>query len=598
MAEPPVYGPTGGAWADERGTRFRAWAPDAEQVTVVLDDAEHPLDAEERGHWATHVPGVGPGDRYRYRLDGGEPLPDPASMSQPEGVHGPSAVVEPTFAWTDDGFVAPTFEDSVFYELHVGTFTPDGTFDAVVPHLDRLAELGVTTVELLPVSQFPGGRNWGYDGVFPFAVQDTYGGLDGLRRLVDAAHGRGLAVCLDVVHNHLGPEGNVLGRYGPYFTDRYRTPWGDALDFDGEGSDQVRELFIESACSFVEHAHVDAFRLDAVHAIVDSSAYPYVEQLTDALHERAQRAGQAVLVVAESASNDPRIVRSKAEGGWGLDGQWNDDFHHALKVALTGERDGYYEDYQPSDVARAFADGFVLQGRWSPSRGRTHGHPHLPARADRMVVFSANHDQVGNRLAGDRLTAQVDAERAKVATAVTLLSPSVPMLFMGDEHADPAPFPYFVSHTDPALVEAVRRGRAEEFAAFSRGRTPPDPQAEQTFRSAVLDHSLADAGGVGHVRWLLHQELLRLRRDLQPFARGGGLEALQGPDAALRVVWHDRPGLADAALLVRFGDDDLVLEVPRSGSWDVVLDTAEERWGGPGADAPGPKALLLVRSSR
>jgi len=615
VAEGPS--PLLGAWAHEGGTRFRVWAPDAKEVVVVLEDGtEHLLAVDgERGHWAGTLEGIGIGTAYRYRLDGGDPLPDPASMSQPDGVHGPSAIVEPSFAWTDEGFVAPAFEDSVFYELHIGTFTEEGTFDAVIPHLDRLADLGVTTVELLPVSQFPGGRNWGYDGVFPFAVQDTYGGLGGLRRLVDAAHARGLAVCLDVVHNHLGPEGNVLGRYGPYFTDRYRTPWGEALNFDGAGSDAVRELFVESARFFVAQAHVDAFRLDAVHAIVDSTAHPYVEQLTYELHRLGREVGRPVVVVAESASNDPRLTRPVEEGGWGLDGQWNDDFHHALHVVLTGERAGYYAHYEGArDLERAFTHGFVLEGRWSPSRGMHHGHPRLGVDPGRMVVFSANHDQVGNRLAGDRLTTQVDPERAKVAAAVVLLSPSVPMLFMGDEHADPAPFPYFVSHGDPALIEAVRTGRAEEFVAFSKGRTPPDAQSEDTFRSAVLDHSLADHRGVGRTRWLLHQELLRLRRVLRPQAAFDERTS-DGDDAAeaLSMRWSGRDGLPDIALLLAFGDGEQVLAPPTQDDedptgWRLVLDTADPTWGGPAATAcvsdadglpgwlvHGPAVVLLSR---
>ncbi len=604
----PARPPAVGAWATDRGVRFRVWAPDARAVALVLGDdadgahAEVPLglDPDAPGHWVGEVEGIGPGARYRYRLDDGEPRPDPASRSQPDGVHGPSAVVDPAFTWTDGAFVPPALADSVFYELHVGTFTPDGTFDAVVPHLARLADLGVTTVELLPVAQFPGDRNWGYDGVFPYAVQDTYGGLDGLRHLVDAAHGTGLAVCLDVVHNHVGPEGNVLGRYGPYFTDRYRTPWGDALNFDGPGADGVRTFFAESAAFFAVHAHVDAFRLDAVHAIVDASAHPYVEHLNELLHDRARAAGRTVLVIAESADDDPRLTRPAAAGGWGLDGQWNDDFHHALHVTLTGEDLGYYGDYRPEDLATAFTRGFTHHGRLAPSRGHRVGHPHLEVDPGRLVVFSANHDQVGNRLGGDRLTTQVDAARARVAAAVVLLSPSLPLLFMGDEHGEEAPFPYFTSHTDPDLVEAVRRGRAEEFAAFAGGAEPPDPQAEASFRSAVLDHDRADDDGPGRARWELHRALLAARRGHRPqdgevAARAGGGE--------LVVHWRGRPDRPDLALLVAFEDGERTLDAG-PGGWAPVVDTGEERWGGRGPArpddrragrwvVPGPGAVLL-----
>lgn len=590
----PAPAPSLGAWATDGGVRFRLWAPEAERVSLVLDDLDDPrelplgLDPDQPGHWMLHVEKAGPGTRYRFRVDGGPLLADPASMSQPDGVHGPSAVVTPDFAWSDHDFVAPSLADSVFYELHVGTFTPQGTFDAATAHFEHLVDLGVTTVELLPVAQFPGGRNWGYDGVFPFAAQDSYGGLDGLRRLVDAAHGHGLAVCLDVVHNHLGPEGNVLGQFGPYFTDRYRTPWGDALNFDGPGSDGVRRYFQESAAFFAVHAHVDAFRLDAVHAIVDSSAHPYVEELTEVLHHAPTSEGRRVLVIAESASDDPRLTRPAREGGWGLDGQWNDDFHHALHVSLTGERLGYYADYRPEDLAVAFG-GFTHHGRLAASRGTRLGHPHLQVEPARMVVFSANHDQVGNRPTGDRLTAQVDAGLARVAAAVVVLSPSVPLLFMGDEYGEPAPFPYFVSHTDPDLVEAVRQGRREEFAGFADGGTPPDPQAEATFLSAKLDHRLA-ASGAGAVRWELHRTLLRARRELCPQAGTGTVDAVAAPGSLL-VTWRDRPELPDLALLVTFRPDGASLLPPappgRVERWLAVLDTADARWGGPGS-SPGP----------
>lgn len=611
----PAPAPFLGAGATDRGVRFRLWAPAAERVSLVLGDPDDPddpdglplgLDPDQPGHWLLHLEGAGPGTRYRFRLDDGPPLPDPASMAQPDGVHGASAVVEPDFEWSDSGFVGPPLADSVFYELHVGTFTADGTFDAATAHFERLVDLGVTTVELLPVAQFPGGRNWGYDGVFPFATQDTYGGLDGLRRLVDTAHGHGLAVCLDVVHNHLGPEGNVLGRFGPYFTDRYRTPWGDALNFDGPGSDGVRRYFQESATFFAVHAHIDAFRLDAVHAIVDSSAHPYVEELTEVLHRTPTSEGGPVLVIAESASDDPRLTRPAGDGGWGLDGQWNDDFHHALHVSLTAERRGYYGDYRPDDLTAAFG-GFTHHGRLAPSRGTRLGHPHLEVDPGRMVVFSANHDQVGNRPTGDRLTAQVDADLARVAAAVVILSPSIPLLFMGDEHAEVAPFPYFVSHTDPDLVDAVRRGRREEFAGFADGGTPPDPQAEATFLSAKLDHRMASSGA-GAARWELHRALLRARRELRPQAGTGAVDAV-APPGSLLVTWRGRPDLPDLALLVAFRPDGARLTPPGAGvdsaRWLCVLDTADARWGGPGATPapppgdpwclPAPSAVLLRR---
>ncbi len=475
-----------GARSHPGATSFRVWAPSAAHVEVAFASGRTvDLEREPTGHWSGDAAGIAPGTTYRYRLDGSA-FADPASRAQPRGVHGPSQVVAPDFPWTDDGFRAPPLSDWVLYELHVGTFTPSGTFDGAVARLDRLRGVGVNALELMPVAEFPGTRNWGYDGVFPSAAHHAYGGLAGLRRLVDAAHAHDMVVVLDVVYNHLGPEGNVLGSFGPYFTDRYVTPWGAALNFDGAGSDHVRALFIDSACSWVTLAHVDGLRLDAVHTIVDSTPYPFVEELTDAVHDVARDAGRSVVVIAESDADDPRLTAPRGAGGLGVDGQWSDDFHHALHVALTGERRGYYADFAGGqDLADAFVHGFVHRGTYSPSRGRRHGRADRAVALERLVVFAQNHDQVGNRPCGERLIELVGFEAAKLAVACTLLAPSIPLLFMGEERGARTPFPYFVSHGDPDLVEAVRRGRAAEFPDFDGAA--PDPQAEATFAAAVLE---------------------------------------------------------------------------------------------------------------
>ncbi|MCZ7525999.1 MAG: malto-oligosyltrehalose trehalohydrolase [Acidimicrobiia bacterium] len=530
---------------------------------------------------------MAPGNRYRYRLDGDRELPDPASCSQPEGVHGPSAVVDPEFPWSDAGWSPPPLPRWVLYELHVGTFSPEGTFDGVVPHLDRLADLGVTAVELMPVAEFPGPRNWGYDGVDLFAAHHGYGGLDGLRRLVDACHSRGLAVVLDVVYNHLGPEGNHLPDYGPYLTDRYRTEWGPALDFDGPGSDAVRDFFVENARFWAVHAHVDGFRLDAVHAIVDPTAYPFVEELTAAVHALGAELGRPLPVIAESSDSDPLLTAPADRGGRGLDAQWNDDFHHALRTALTGERAGYYADYRGIvDLAEAFARGFVHRGRRSPFRGRRHGRPDpaVPAEPGRLVVFAQNHDQVGNRPRGDRLDAEVPFEARKLAAACVLLAPSIPLIFMGEEYGETAPFPYFTSHTDPSLVEAVRRGRREELAAFSWPEEPPDPQAEATFRSAVLDPALARRG---HHRRLhdLYRRLLELRRRIPaPDVGVEGHPRVEVRGETLAVARGHGPG--EVLLLGAFTDHPGPWSLA-PGPWEILLDTGDTAWDGPGA-GPGP----------
>jgi maltooligosyltrehalose trehalohydrolase len=418
--------------------RFRVWAPYAGSVDLRLVQPEElvvSMEQDARGFFDVTVPDVRAGARYLFRLDGDLERPDPASRSQPEGVHGPSEVVDPTaFDWTDGAWFGHALADYVIYELHVGTFTDEGTFDAIIPHLDGLRDLGVTMIELMPVAQFPGARNWGYDGVALFAVQDSYGGPDGLRRLVDACHARGLGVILDVVYNHLGPEGNYLRDFGPYFTDHYSTPWGDAVNFDRAGSDQVRAFFVENALHWLDEYHVDAFRLDAVHAIFDQSATHFLEEYTTAVHEYAERAGRRVAVIAESDLNDARLIRSREAGGYGMDAQWTDDFHHALHALLTGERDGYYRDYgSAAHLARAMSRGFVLTGQYSEYRDRRHGASHGLADGRRFVVCSQNHDQVGNRALGDRLSTNLDLAQLKLAAGAILLTPFTPMLFMGEE---------------------------------------------------------------------------------------------------------------------------------------------------------------------
>lgn len=423
--------------------RFTVWAPAAEKVEVRLLTPRPRVATLDRGGQGYHhgvLEGVERGSLYVYRLDGGPERADPASRSQPQGVHGPSEVVDPQFPWEDVSWVGPRLQDYILYELHVGTFTREGTFDAIIPHLTDLRELGVTAIELMPVAQFPGTRNWGYDGVFPFAVQDSYGGPAGLKRLVNACHREGLAVVLDVVYNHLGPEGNTLGDFGPYFSERYRSPWGPALNFDGPGSDEVRRFFIENALAWITDYHVDALRLDALHAILDLSAYPFLAELAAAVRERAARLHRRVYLIAESDLNDPKLVRPPEVGGYGLDAQWNDDFHHALHALLTGERTGYYEDFGTvAHLARAFTEGYVYTGQYSVYRRRRHGVPARALPAHAFAVFAQNHDQVGNRMRGERLSALVPFEALKLAAAVVLLSPYLPLLFMGEEYGETAP---------------------------------------------------------------------------------------------------------------------------------------------------------------
>jgi maltooligosyltrehalose trehalohydrolase len=520
MTEPPKTMSRLGATAEDGRTRFVVWAPYAERVEVCLLDREIVMKPRVEGYHEVVVDDVGQGDRYGFRLDGGPVLPDPASRCQPDGMHELSEVVHSEPAVLPSDWSGIRVEELVLYELHVGTFTEAGTFDAVISQLGRLSALGVTAIELMPIAQFPGGRNWGYDGVYAFAAQNTYGGRSGLIRLVEAAHDAGIAVVLDVVHNHVGPEGNYLGSYGPYFTDRFSTVWGPSINMTEPGSDGVRRYFIDSAVEWITEVGIDGLRLDAVHAIIDQTAKPFLEELTEGVGRAAVAQGRQALVIAESSDNDPRYITPRASGGLGCDAVWNDDLHHGIRVALTGERPGYYADYAGvQDIVRCFEHGWVFTGQHSIARGRRHGRV-LDGRVglaagvipfNRLVVCDQNHDQIGNRAAGDRLDINVTVDQRRLAAATTVLGPFTPMLFMGEEYAESAPFPYFVSHTDPELIEVVRRGRASEFPENDQASVP-DPASVKTFESAKLNPTLADEPA-GASMVMLYTSMFEVRRE-------------------------------------------------------------------------------------
>jgi maltooligosyltrehalose trehalohydrolase len=580
-------------------TRFLVWAPKARRVHVHLLGAERHvrLKALEQGYHAAVVRDAGPGTRYLYRLDGGLERPDPASHFQPEGVHGPSEVVDPAFEWHDSAWRGPALADYVVYELHVGTFSPSGTFAGVIDELDSLVELGVTAVELMPLAQFPGSRNWGYDGVYPFAVQNSYGDPRELKRLVDECHARGLAVVLDVVYNHIGPEGNYLADFGRYFSHRHHTPWGPAINFEGAGSDEVRRYFIENALRWTGEFHIDALRLDAIHAIMDQSAEPFLAQLAKRVHAAAadRTGGGPAYLIAETNRNDPRIFDSHAHGGTGLDAQWLDDFGRALEAFLTGDRTGFYADYgHLSDVARAYEEGYVLAGQYSHYRHRHHGQPSVGVAPDRFFAYLQTHDQVGNRPHGARLSHLVAWEPLKLAAAGLLLSPYPPLIFMGEEYAEKAPFHFFVSHGDPQLVERVRAGRRREFAALKE--EPVDPQAESTFAASRLDRSLRHQGRHGTL-WRFYRELLRLRRETPALCRRSRETSWVGCFEAERILLsrsefeNNEFGRSAAWLILSFNDRPLTLTAagvlaggatPPSGVWRRQLDSADACWDGPG----------------
>jgi maltooligosyltrehalose trehalohydrolase len=536
------------------------------------------------GGYFSAVAAATPGTVYGYRLDDGDDLPDPASRWQPYGVHGPSACVDPgAFAWTDGAFRAPPLAELVIYELHVGTFSEAGTFDGAIDRLDDLVALGVNACELMPVAQFPGARNWGYDGVDLWAPQSTYGGPDGLRRLVDACHARGLAVVLDVVYNHFGPEGNYLERFGPYLTDRHHTPWGQAVNVDGPESDEVRRFLCGNALHWLDEYHVDALRLDAIHGIVDTSAVPFLRELADAVRGLGERRRRTLTVIAESDLNDPRVVAPAAVGGLGLGSAWCDDVHHAVHAALTGEGEGYYADFGTlADLAKALRHGFVYDGCFSEYRRRRHGAPPVGLDGQHFVVFAQNHDQVGNRALGDRLAQIVDLERQKLAAGLVLLSPFVPLLFMGEEYGETAPFLYFTDHGDEQLNIAVREGRAREFAAFARTGELLDPHDPEAFARSRLDWTLREHG---HHRQLLdlYRELLSLRRGLAPLARLSLADAsVTVQDDATTILLRRSAGAEEVLVAFHLGrDESPPIELP-DGTWEPLLDSASARFGGPG----------------
>jgi len=497
-----------GATVNGGTTLFRVWAPQAQRVQLqIVGSGTSNMQREPDGCWSLEA-GAQAGDRYFYLVDDHKPVPDPISRFLPEGAHGPTEIVDPAaFEWSDSAWRGLALRDYVLYELHVGTFTREGTFAAVIPRLEQLKQLGVTAIELMPVAAFPGERNWGYDGVSPYAVQAIYGGPLGLKRLVDAAHRVGLAVVLDVVYNHLGPEGNYLRWFGPYFTERYETPWGEAVNYDGEDAAGVRRYFAENAGYWVREYHLDGLRLDAVHTIHDRSPRHILAEVAEVAHAAGREAGRTVNVIAESDANDVRLVTPAAQGGYALDAVWSDDFHHALHAFFTGERRGYYQDFgRAEQLAKALREGFVFQGEPFAYWGKPRGTRPAGMRAEQHVINLQNHDQVGNRAHGERLTQLLPRGARKLAAALLLLAPQTPLLFMGQEYDEANPFLFFTSFGDPALRKAVVEGRRQEFAQFGFQDTP-DPEDPATFERSKLQWQ------PGNEMWEWYRELLRLRRE-------------------------------------------------------------------------------------
>ena len=578
---------------------FRVWAPFAQTVAVHTVERPHdsvPLEQQDSGYFQGTVSPCGPGARYQYVLDGHKTRPDPVSRSQPDGVHDSSEVVDiDGFPWTDDHWRGAQLEDFILYETHTGTFTREGTFQAIISRLDCLVDdVGITALELMPVAQFPGARNWGYDGVYPFAPHTSYGGSQGLKQLVDACHARNLSVVLDVVYNHLGPEGNYLGDFGPYFTDRYPTPWGQAINYDGADSDPVRHYFISNALYWVTEFHIDALRLDAVHGIFDFSARHILEELTTAVHQVGEQLGRRVLVIAESDSNDARIIRPTRDGGYGLDGQWSDDFHHALHTLLTNETVGYYQDFgRINHLATAVTDGFVYQGQASAFRKRRHGRSTRGCHASQFIICCQNHDQVGNRPKGDRLSTLVPDAALKVAAASVLLTPNIPLIFMGEEYGETAPFLYFVNHGDIPLQAAVRDGRLAEYKGFGWTEIGYDPNAVSTYeRSLIHPDAPSDTRQQGILRW--YRRLIGLRKHIPALGASNDDMLRLWTFGEQVLIIHRQASIGPQAIVV-LGFNATPTEIDicaPEGEWTRILDASSDEYGAT-CQVSMPEALTI-----
>jgi maltooligosyltrehalose trehalohydrolase len=576
---------------------FTVWSPTLNSVAVQILTPQQviPLKPQTGGYWQAKVSDVYPSTLYKYIVNDENASADPASQYQPEGVHGPSQVVDHHFEWTDAGWTGVSLESMIFYELHVGTFTPEGNFTAIIPRLADLRELGINAIEIMPISQFPGDthieaslayRNWGYDGVYPFAVQNSYGSPADLKQLVNACHEHGIAVVLDVVYNHFGPEGNYTGQFAPYFTKTYKTPWGNAMNFDDAHSQGVRNYFIQNALYWLREFHIDALRLDAIQAIYDLGAKHFLWELAEAVHSFSQGQTWKRHLIAESDLNNPQIIRPPELGGYGIDAQWSDDFHHALHALLTGDRQGYYEDFgQCADLAKAYQDTFVYDWKYAPHRKRFHGISCRDRPLSQFAVCIQNHDQIGNQMKGDRLWQRLSFEGLKLAAGAVLLSPYLPLLFMGEEYGETAPFMYFVSHSDLDLIQAVRAGRKQEFAAFHYDEDPPDPESAETFLRCKLNWQLRNE--CKHkvlLDW--HRQLINLRKSHPVLLNQDRncIDAISDEDKQLVIVrrWCES---SELVFVMNFNSSPMTVTLPILHDAQKLLDSADMSWNGPGSQA-------------
>jgi maltooligosyltrehalose trehalohydrolase len=580
----------GADYLGDNRCEFTVWAPSHDEVALQIvspDNRLIPMQKDEQGYFKVLAEGIEPGTLYFYNIAGND-RPDPASYYQPKDVHGPSEVVDhSTYKWSDASWSGIPLEEMIIYELHVGTFTPEGTFESMIPRLSELREFGVNAIEIMPVAQFPGDRNWGYDGAYTYAVQNSYGGPEGLKKLVDAAHREGLSVILDVVYNHFGPEGNYTSFFGPYFTETYKTPWGMAMNFDDKNSDGVRNYFIENALYWFQHYHIDALRLDAIHAIYDLGAKHVLQEMAQQVEALSTGIGRKLYLIAESDLDDVRVIREKEVGGHGMDAQWSDDFHHCLHTLLTGERRGYYQDYgSVQQLAKAYKQSFVYDWQYSLNRKKHYGSDASDRPGHQFVVCTQNHDQVGNRMLGERLTHLVSFEALKLAAGAMMLTPNVPMIFMGEEYAEDSPFLYFVSHTDQNLVEAVRQGRKREFADFHAEGEFIDPFSLDAFKQSTLKWEKRQEGK--HKALLeLYQHLIQLRRTM-PALKNLDKQNLEASAVEENKLLFLRRGSSGDQIfcIMNFNDKDVTCQTPPGGIWRKILDSSDDKWMGSGSNLP------------
>lgn len=564
---------------------FTVWAPEKEKMVLHIvepfDEEFEMQKSNDEGYFTIDVPTKEKELHYYFKPNDEKDFPDPASQYQPNGVHKASQTVDHfSYKWNDNNWKGLPLSEYIIYELHVGLFTPEGTFESVISRLDDLKNTGINAIEIMPVSQFPGNRNWGYDGVYPYAVQNSYGGPTGLKKLVDACHQKEIAVILDVVYNHLGPEGNYFSKFGPYFTKKYSTPWGDAINFDDEWSDGVRDYFSENVIYWFQYYHIDALRCDAIHALFDNGAVHFWELVYEKVKELEQRAGRRFYLIAESDLNSPKVVKLPEQGGYGFDAQWLDDFHHALYVLINpSDQQRYYDFGTMQQLVKAYNQGFVHSGQWVKFRKRKHGTSSANIPGDKFVVFNQNHDQIGNRADGKRLCMLVGMEKIKLASASILLAPYIPMLFMGEEYADESPFFYFVSHSDKNLIKAVQEGRRKEFESYGFNKNIPDPQSEQTFLQSKIHWERRKEG---HHKIILnwHKELIRLRSTLPALKdfQKKNINASVINEKALALFRHSE-GMEEGLLcLFNFSESETEYIEPTGNSLHKLLDSKDEQW--------------------